>query len=108
MDGQTIVGNADSSFKPILDELRLLAQIEIERRLRQPEPGFIREIQDVKKNRIELIFPSKVNGREQSILKSSGFQWDPDLGIWHRDLSNGGKAAAKDALEKIKDNKKAA
>jgi hypothetical protein len=83
---------------PHIRRLReILSRIE-----KQPERGIIKIVEDTEKNRIQLIFRGKTNGRVQSILAASGFRWIPRFEVWQRHLNNGGKAAAEYAVSKIR------
>ena len=61
----------------------------------------LRIVENAEANRLQIFFPGKPSADARSILKRGGFRWAPSEGAWQRQLSNGARYAAEQALKQI-------
>ena len=52
---------------------------------------------------ILFFFDGKPNEETRSLLKSHGFRWAPSVGAWQRQLTDNGKAAARQVMKALQD-----
>ncbi len=65
--------------------------------------GGVKLVENVKDNRLQLIFPDKPAPEIIAELKGRGFRWAPSAGAWQRQLNNGARWAAECVLKKFQE-----
>lgn len=68
-------------------------------------PG-LEVVENTENMRIQLKFDGKPDEETRATLKGNGFRWSPKEGAWQRQLNNNGRYAAKNVLQKLKDEGK--
>lgn len=63
--------------------------------------GAVWVVEDPNAARVQIIFHAKPDEATRAILKQHGFRWAPSAGAWQRHLTNAGRYAATQVLDKI-------
>lgn len=61
----------------------------------------IKMVQNVEKNRLQIIFPGKPDAEVRHKLKRDGFRWSPTEGAWQRQLNNRAVYIAKEIMKEL-------
>ncbi len=68
---------------------------------REEAPG-VTYREDPETMRVQLIFEGKPDADTRALLKMAGFRWAPSVGAWQRQLTDNGRAAARQVLAALK------